>query len=158
MRNYLLAVLCFVTLLAVALDIFLLRAQIVRAAGTGSRVVRAHSVGPGGPARISGEIVGFSCAAKVQAATEAIYSALNEFTIGCVNPKAKRAIEPEIAILSNMADAPLNGIVDNLSGWIEILFSARKHERYGGAEVVKRYVLEDLSRIESCVAEATRGE
>src|SRR5713226_6368779 len=61
-------------------------------------------------------------AAKVQAATEAIYSALNEFTIGCVNPKAKRAIEPEIAILRSMADGPLNGLVDSLADWVDILF------------------------------------
>jgi hypothetical protein len=62
MRNQLLAVLCFVTLLAVALDVFLQRAHIVQAATTGSRMVRVQSVGAGVPARISGDIVGFSCA------------------------------------------------------------------------------------------------
>jgi len=55
MRKYLLAALCFVALHAVALDVFLLHAQVIRAAVTGSRLVRVQSVGAGGPARISGE-------------------------------------------------------------------------------------------------------
>jgi len=96
-------------------------------------------------------------AARVHEATEAIYSALNEFTIGCVNPKAKRAIEPEIAILRSMADGPLNGLVDSLADWVDILFSERKHQRYGGAATVKSHVLEDLSRIESCVGRPCEG-
>ena len=98
-------------------------------------------------------------AAKVNDATEAIYKAVNEFTIGCANPEAKRIIEPEIAILRSMAHhSYMAEKVESLAASIDILFSARKHERYGGAAAVKSHVLEDLSRIESWAGPATEAE
>ena len=58
MRNYLLTLLCFVTLFAVAMDVFMLHPRSVKAAASGT--IRIQGVGSG-PTRISGDVVGFSC-------------------------------------------------------------------------------------------------
>ena len=83
-------------------------------------------------------------------AIQAIFEALDRFSIGCENPAARQVIDPRVAILRQTA--PIDSIT-SLAGWLDILFSAKKHQQYksgaiSGAKVVKGFVLEELFRIE----------
>jgi hypothetical protein len=62
MPKNIVVVLCFITLLAVALDVFILHPRAVRAAGSG--MVKIQSAGAGSSTRISGDVVGFSCTSE----------------------------------------------------------------------------------------------
>jgi hypothetical protein len=91
--------------------------------------------------------------AKARAAIQAISEALDRFSLGCENPAARQAIDPQVAILRQTAPPPSMESVSSLAGWLDILFSAKKHHQYqsgatSGAKVVKGFVLEELFRIE----------
>ena len=90
-------------------------------------------------------------AEKILKATKGIRDILTEYTCGA-NLTAKRKADEQIAIIRGAVEGGyLREKAGNLSGWAEILYSARKHERYGGVDAVKHEVIEVLSKIESFV-------
>jgi hypothetical protein len=83
-------------------------------------------------------------------ATEALRRTLTESTYGWANLAAKREADNEIATLRVAVDGDyLREKIANLSSRIAVLYSARKHQRYGGADALKNEVIEILSKIES---------
>ncbi len=64
MRNYFMVALCLITVLIVAVDIFLLRPQTAKAQDNSAAMLKILRVTPGQELRIGGRVVGFSCTSQ----------------------------------------------------------------------------------------------
>ena len=83
---------------------------------------------------------------QMREAVGRIESALSDFTGGGDNPKAKQTITYEINRLAGVT-AVDQAKIRSLRGWVEILFIAGKHARYGGLATVKANLRADCASI-----------
>lgn len=100
-------------------------------------------------------------ATKILDASSKIRNTLSEYTIGWANTTAKGIVDKHVADIKYATAEPyLLEKVATLSSWLDILFSARKHQKHGGSATVKQYVLEDLYKIEGFLKsrQPARGE
>ncbi len=92
-------------------------------------------------------------AAAALSAVIAIRDHLQQQTHGWSNQVAAQDIEGEIvrilAVEPYASEAAyLNERVAALRGWLDVLFSERKHLKYGGSDQVKVFVLSELGKID----------
>ena len=84
-------------------------------------------------------------------AAASIEEILDEYTIGWANEEAKKKIEKILFDMQHSTN--YNYILEKLGsiqGWINILYSERKHSKYpGGADQVKGFILSDCCGIKS---------
>jgi len=100
---------------------------------------------------------------KALIATDAIRAALNEYTTGWANTVARREIDKHIATLQSAVPRHSSEKIQSLSSWMDILFSARKHERYrragtSGEAVVKSYALRALNAIRDQIRASAKSD
>ena len=84
-------------------------------------------------------------------ALQAIETTVNECTLGWANLEATRRIEEAVSVIriNERMDSYLIEKLTSLRGWTEILFSARKHVRYGGIDQVRHFLLTECDKIRS---------
>lgn len=86
----------------------------------------------------------------ILAAIEQIRSALNEYTIGWDNTAARKIIEAHVRrIRDSTSDGYILEKTASISSLADVLFSARKHQKYGGPDRVKAMILDYCSRVEN---------
>jgi hypothetical protein len=86
----------------------------------------------------------------ILSATGAIRRVLDEYTSGWANSDALKIVRIRVSDIRDATSEPyLLEKIGSLSSWLGILFSARKHQKHGGLETVRQYVIQDLSNIES---------
>ena len=98
---------------------------------------------------------------KVFVATAAIYSAVTRTAANAgPNPDARAELESEIDILRDNCPGNCMGTVLSLSSWLDIFYSAHRHQRYAdpandkkGIEVVMADICLCLRRIDDRVRE-----
>jgi len=89
---------------------------------------------------------------KILCSTMAIRTVVDEYRAGWSNLRAKNILDKELANLRFSTTVPyLLANIASLSSWLDILYSARKHERYGGIDIVKDFVMQDLSCVEGFI-------
>jgi hypothetical protein len=91
-------------------------------------------------------------APKALAAIDAIRTALDGYTAGWANKVARDEINRHVAILRSAAPMHSAEKISSLLSWMEILFSARKHEKYrrggtSGESMVRSFAIGDLNVI-----------
>jgi hypothetical protein len=85
---------------------------------------------------------------KVDSSAEAIRKGLDEWTTGWANQTALQELRRHIvAIRDATVDDYIREKVGSLSAWLDILFSPRKHLKYGGEEQVKQHARTDCYKI-----------
>lgn len=86
---------------------------------------------------------------RILAEVTAIESILKDSTKGWANTTAKSDIERRLWSIEH-ASGVGHGVgekVASIRAWIEILFSARKHTRYGGPDKVELFIRHDLASL-----------
>jgi hypothetical protein len=85
---------------------------------------------------------------KVDTSAEAIRKGLDEWATGWANQTALQDLRRHIAaIRQETGDHYIREKVASLSTWLDILFSPRKHIKYGGEQQVKEYARTDCYKI-----------
>lgn len=92
----------------------------------------------------------------LRAAIGRIESALTEYPAGWDNQEAKRVIERELRFISANVSIQAEKI-SSLQGWIDILYSPRKWQRYVSLEQVDLYARHDCSSLNSIVDQLERA-
>jgi hypothetical protein len=83
-----------------------------------------------------------SVSEQMRGAVARIEAALSDWE----NPEAKRVISQEISLLARVVPIQREKI-SSLRTWVRILYSAHKHQHYGGPATVKAYVQAECRRI-----------
>ncbi|MBX5496488.1 MAG: hypothetical protein IRZ15_14240 [Bryobacteraceae bacterium] len=87
--------------------------------------------------------------ATINAARQ-IEDIVSNATVGWANESAKRQVKALIfSIQCNARDPYIREKAASLEGWIDILFSARKWQKYGGTDRVMSYVRSTCSNMAS---------
>jgi len=99
-------------------------------------------------------------APKALAAINGIRAAMNEYTTGWANTVARQEINRHVAVLRSSAPRHSAEKISSFSSWMDILFSARKHQKYqrggsSGESVVRIFALGDLDAISDQVRESS---
>ena len=90
-----------------------------------------------------------------------IQKALEDYQTGYANSEAIRVIDGLLREVRNSAEAPANLVGEKLSSIRElvgIVFSSRKHQRYGGVESVKSSILRDLASLRIILSRRSNAE
>lgn len=80
---------------------------------------------------------------------EAIEKVLTECSKGGENISVRNKIERHLASIGSASGFGygVNGKLTSIRSWLKILFSSRKHERYGGIQTVQGHIYHDLTNI-----------
>ena len=85
---------------------------------------------------------------KVDSNADAIRKGMDEWATGWANQTALQELRRHIAAIRDATgDTYIREKVASLSAWLDILFSPRKHLKYGGEQQVKQHARTDCYKI-----------
>lgn len=85
---------------------------------------------------------------KILASLKAIEAVLNDYPIGQPNARAVDLINKELATIRS-ASWRVRYMSEGLREWVDILYSVRKHQKWGGPGAVKDRMITILAGIKS---------
>jgi hypothetical protein len=98
-------------------------------------------------------------AAKAPEAVDALEAAISKYAGGWADTVARSEIERHLDAIRSVAPRHSLEKIQSFSGWMDILFSQRKQEKYrasssSGVQMVRNYAFQDLQGIRDQICQS----